>query len=141
MPDGRKARPNPFRRNTLLGIVGSCTPGWAKCVKLCQESVRHGPRHRHDSDSRRAPKQLFNRFCELVPLVRAEEGCIDYGPAIDVDTPIASKPARADVVTVVEKWESVSALQAHLAAPHMKQFRDRVKEIALGVEIQVLAPQ
>ncbi len=84
---------------------------------------------------------LLTAFHDLVPLVRAEAGCIEYGPAIDVDTPIASKPARADVVTVVEKWESVPALQAHLAALHMKQYRDRVKEIVLGVEIQVLAPQ
>jgi quinol monooxygenase YgiN len=84
---------------------------------------------------------FLTAFHDLVPQVRAEAGCIEYGPAIDVDTPIASKPVRTDVVMVMEKWESVTALQAHLAAPHMQQFRDRAKDFVQGVEIQVLAPQ
>ena len=52
----------------------------------------------------------------------------------------AAQPARDDVVTVVEKWESVAALQAHLAAPHMLRHRERVKDIVVGVEIRVLEP-
>ena len=80
-------------------------------------------------------------FRELVPQVRAEVGCIEYGPAVDLDTPINSKPARTDVVTVVEKWENVEALQDHLAAPHMRQYKERVKDIVQGLEIQVLEPQ
>jgi quinol monooxygenase YgiN len=78
-------------------------------------------------------------FGELVPDVRAEAGCIEYGPAVDLDTSV-SPPTRADVVTVIEKWESVAALEAHLAAPHMKRYRERVKDIVMGVEIRVLEP-
>jgi quinol monooxygenase YgiN len=44
------------------------------------------------------------------------------------------------VVTVVEKWESPAALHAHLAAPHMASFRERVKGMVTGIEIRVLAP-
>jgi quinol monooxygenase YgiN len=80
-------------------------------------------------------------FRELVPLVRAEAGCLEYGPAIDFDAGIDNQPAeRADVVTVVEKWEGAAALQAHLAAPHMLRYREKVKDIVAGVEIRVLKP-
>ncbi|MCI0333246.1 MAG: antibiotic biosynthesis monooxygenase [Planctomycetes bacterium] len=79
-------------------------------------------------------------FGELVPDVRAEAGCIEYGPAIDLATAVSNEPAREDVVTVIEKWESDEALVAHLQAPHMLRYRDRVKDIVVGVEIRVLEP-
>lgn len=80
-------------------------------------------------------------FRKLVPQVHAEAGCIEYGPAIDIPTPIeAVAPVRDDVIVVIEKWESVQALQDHLAAPHMARYRETVKELVAGVEIRVLQP-
>jgi quinol monooxygenase YgiN len=79
-------------------------------------------------------------FEQLVPDVRAEAGCIEYGPATDIATAVSSQPERDDVVTVIEKWESVEALLAHLKAPHMLRYRDRVKDIVAGVDIRVLEP-
>jgi quinol monooxygenase YgiN len=80
-------------------------------------------------------------FHELVPQVHAEKGCLEYGPAIDVQTPIAAAAAvREDIVTVVEKWENLEALQDHLAATHMARFREAVKDLVMGVEIRVLEP-
>jgi quinol monooxygenase YgiN len=80
-------------------------------------------------------------FRELVPLVRAEAGCLDYGPAVDFDAGISGQPAvREDVVTVVEKWDGVAALRDHLAARHMLQYREKVKDMVAGVEIRVLEP-
>jgi quinol monooxygenase YgiN len=77
----------------------------------------------------------------IVPLVRAESGCVEYGPAVDLATPIAAQaPVRDDVVTVVEKWENLNALEAHLAAPHMADYREQVMEIVSGVQIQILEP-
>ena len=67
---------------------------------------------------------FIRAFKELTPKVHAEDGCIEYGATIDAETPISAQiPARSDVVVVVEKWESVPALEAHLAAPHMDEFR------------------
>jgi quinol monooxygenase YgiN len=86
-------------------------------------------------------EDLLAAFREVVPLVRAEAGCLEYGAAVDLQTAIAGQPAvRDDVVTVVEKWESVAALEAHLAAPHMLRHRERVKGFVTGVEIRVLEP-
>lgn len=80
-------------------------------------------------------------FHRLMPLVRAEAGCLDYGPTVDVASGIAAQGAiRADVVTVVEKWASLDALRAHLTAPHMGEYRTRVKDMVIGVVLQVLQP-
>lgn len=80
-------------------------------------------------------------FRKLVPLVRAEAGCLEYGAAVDqaIELPVAV-PLRDNVVTVVEKWESPDALRAHLAAPHMTDYRARVKDFVAQVRLQVLAP-
>jgi quinol monooxygenase YgiN len=80
-------------------------------------------------------------FRRIVPLVRAESGCMEYGPAIDVASGNAAQiPLRDNVVTVVEKWASVEALRAHAAAPHMAEYRVRVKDLVAGVKLQVLQP-
>ena|SRR5689334_2778949 len=84
---------------------------------------------------------FLTEFHKLVPLVRAEAGCLDYGPTVDVATGIAAQvPVRDNVVTVVEKWDSLSALQAHLQAPHMAAYRTRVKDLVVSVKLQVLQP-
>src|SRR4029078_7568042 len=70
---------------------------------------------------------FLTEFRALVPRVRAEEGCIEYGPALDLATDLeAQAPTRPDVVTVVEKWESVGHLKRHLDAPHMRSYREKV---------------
>jgi quinol monooxygenase YgiN len=80
-------------------------------------------------------------FAELVPDVRAELGCIEYGPAVDLATAITDQPApRENAVTVIEKWESLEALQKHLEAPHMARYRRTVKDLVLAVSIRVLEP-
>jgi quinol monooxygenase YgiN len=80
-------------------------------------------------------------FRKLVPLVRTEEGCLEYGPTVDVDTGLAAQtPVRTHVVTVVEKWENLEALKKHLQAPHMIAYRSKVKEYVRGTKLQVLAP-
>ena len=80
-------------------------------------------------------------FHKLMPKVHAEKGCIEYGPALDAKTDIKAQiPLRGDVVTIVEKWESLKALQAHLAAPHMGEYREAVKDIVKGVTLQILQP-
>ena len=84
---------------------------------------------------------FLKEFAQLVPKVRAEEGCIEYGPMIDVPTNIpVQSPERKNVVTVVEKWESVEALETHLIAPHMLEYKKAVKDIVAGMSIQVLEP-
>src|SRR5438093_2973441 len=80
-------------------------------------------------------------FRQLVPLVRQEAGCLEYGPAVDLAPGIAAQaPPRANVVVVVEKWASLEALQAHLQAPHMVAYRPRVKDLVVRASLQILQP-
>lgn len=80
-------------------------------------------------------------FRKIVPAVRAEAGCLDYGPTVDATTGIpAQGSARPDVVTVVERWESLEHLQAHLVAPHMVEYRPKVKDFVKSVTLQILEP-
>ncbi|MBM3999491.1 MAG: antibiotic biosynthesis monooxygenase [Planctomycetes bacterium] len=82
-------------------------------------------------------------FRELVPEVRAESGCIEYGPAIDVATGISGQiPNRDDVVLVIEKWRDLAALRDHLNAPHMLAYRERMKELdhVESVALEILEP-
>jgi quinol monooxygenase YgiN len=85
--------------------------------------------------------EFLAAFRQIVPVVRAEAGCLEYGPAIDLPTGIGAQSAvRDDVVTVMEKWASVAALKDHLAAPHMARYREKVKDIVVGLELRVLEP-
>ena len=81
-------------------------------------------------------------FHRNVPNVRAEKGCVEYGPTVDAKTDIKAQiPLRENVVTIVEKWESLQALHAHLAAPHMATYRERVKDYVAGTTLQILEPK
>ncbi|MEO8496793.1 MAG: putative quinol monooxygenase [Planctomycetota bacterium] len=85
--------------------------------------------------------EFVSAFLANVPNVLAEDGCIEYEPTIDLATEIKAQPAvRANFVTVVEKWETLAALNAHLIAPHMLSYREGVKDLVKGVSIQVLEP-
>ncbi len=80
----------------------------------------------------------FNR---IVPLVHAEAGCIEYGPTVDVASGVAVQgPLRENVSVIIEKWASLDALKAHMQAPHMAEYRVRVKDLVEGVTLQILAP-
>jgi quinol monooxygenase YgiN len=84
---------------------------------------------------------FLREFLAIVPDVRAEDGCLEYGAAVDLSTGLAAQPpVRSDVVVVVETWRDLAALQAHLVAPHMMAYRERVKDLVATVELQVLAP-
>ena len=84
---------------------------------------------------------VLDEFKRITPLVRAEDGCIEYQAAVDVLTSLASQdPPRPDVVTVVEKWASLEALHAHTKAAHMVEYRDRVKDLVKSVKLQILEP-
>jgi quinol monooxygenase YgiN len=82
---------------------------------------------------------LLQEFHAIVPVVRAEAGCIEYGPVVDeegfggIQTPLGP-----DMFAVVEKWESGAALRAHAAAPHMAAYAARAKEMIVRRVIHVL---
>ena len=85
--------------------------------------------------------RFLEEFAKIVPLVRAEAGCIEYGPTLDAETDIEGQVGpRENVVTIVEKWESLEHLKAHLTAPHMLEYRPKVKPLLAQTRLQILKP-
>lgn len=85
--------------------------------------------------------EFLKHFKDNIPNVLAEDGCIEYGPTVDLKTEIPVQiPLRDNVVTIMEKWESLDHLMAHLVAPHMATYREKVKDIVKGASLQVLEP-
>ena len=85
--------------------------------------------------------QILEAFRANVPLVLAEDGCIEYGAAIDTDG-VGGLQTRFgdDTFVVVEKWQSLDALKAHAAAPHMAAYGARTKDMIANRVIHVLSP-
>ncbi len=84
---------------------------------------------------------VLEQFRANVPAVLAEDGCIEYGPAIDQE-PKAPFQAQLgpDSFAVIEKWADPAALKAHAASPHMAAYGARVKDLLASRVIHILAP-
>src|SRR5258706_15721044 len=84
---------------------------------------------------------VLRHFRANVPNVHAEKGCIEYGAAIDAEPGTAWQARHgADTIVVIEKWDSVDALKAHAAAPHMKAYGEKVRDLLAGRAVYILAP-
>lgn len=84
---------------------------------------------------------ILQEFRANMPAVHAEQGCIEYGPAIDAEGIGRIQTAFGpDTFVVVEKWESADALKAHGAAPHMAAYAAKTKDMIASRVIHVLSP-
>ena len=84
--------------------------------------------------------EFLEIFKANVPAVLKEDGCIEYFPTVDIAAGLPPQQLDAYTVTIVEKWASLDALRAHLAAPHMLAYREKVKDLVEKVSLKVLQP-
>ena len=86
-------------------------------------------------------EEILRHFRANVPNVHAEKGCIEYGAAVDAENALAFQTKwGADTFLVIEKWESMDALKAHAAAPHMAAYGAKTKELIASRVIHILSP-
>jgi quinol monooxygenase YgiN len=86
-------------------------------------------------------ESILQHFRANVPAVKAERGCIEYGAAVDADPALSIQTKWGpDTFLVVEKWESMDALKAHAAAPHMAAYGAKTKEFIASRVIHILSP-
>jgi quinol monooxygenase YgiN len=86
-------------------------------------------------------EEILQHFRANAPACRAEAGCIEYGPAVDAENALAFQTrVGPDTFLVVEKWDSMEALKAHAAAPHMAAYAAKVKELIVTRTIHILQP-
>jgi quinol monooxygenase YgiN len=85
-------------------------------------------------------EEILAAFRANTPAVHAEKGCIEYGPACDAEGVggIQTK-LGPDTFVAIEKWESIEALKAHAASPHMAAYAAKTKELIASRVIHVLA--
>ncbi len=77
----------------------------------------------------------------LIPQILREEGCVEYLLAVDTSTSVDMQQlAGPEVVSVIEKWQSASAFESHLNAPHVVAFRQRVEGLLLNATAYILEP-
>jgi quinol monooxygenase YgiN len=68
----------------------------------------------------------------IAPTVREEKGCIRYIPTVDIASGLPPQVLDANLVTLIETWQSLEALRNHLATPHMAAFFEKRKEMVEG---------
>ena len=84
---------------------------------------------------------ILQAFRANVPAVKAEQGCIEYGAAVDVENgPKFQTQFGADTFVVIEKWESPDALKAHAAAPHMAAYAAKTRDMIASRAVHILSP-
>ncbi len=76
-----------------------------------------------------------------IPAVLAEDGCNEYGIAIDAEGLGGFQTKFGpDTFVFIEKWRDTQALKAHAAAPHMAVYAAKVKDMIASRVIHVLSP-
>ncbi len=82
---------------------------------------------------------ILEHYRGNVANVRAEQGCIEYGAVVDADNALPFQTEwGVDTFVVVEKWESMDALKAHAAAPHMAAYGAKTKELIANRVIHIM---
>ena len=83
--------------------------------------------------------EFIDIFKSNVPNVLAEKGCIEYVPTLDVPSGLPVQVLGNNVVTIIEKWGSIEDLKAHMEAPHMLAYKEKVADLVENVSLKILA--
>jgi len=82
---------------------------------------------------------ILGHYRDNVAAVRAEAGCIEYGAAIDAQNALPFQtPWGPDTFVVIEKWQSMDALKAHAAAPHMAAYGAKTRPLIAERVIHIM---
>ena len=68
-------------------------------------------------------EKILSHFRANIPAVRAKPGCHEYTAIIDAENAAGFQTRLGpDAFIVSEKWETMDALHAHAAAPHVATY-------------------
>jgi quinol monooxygenase YgiN len=82
-------------------------------------------------------REYIDLFKSVAETVRNEKGCVEYKPAVDAP---GAPPDSVDknTVFILERWNSMEDLQAHLGTSHMEVYFEKQKDLVIDSEIRVL---
>ena len=85
--------------------------------------------------------EVLTNFNSNVPAVHAEDGCIEDGAVVDcADAASFAAAYGPDTFVVIEKWASLDHLKAHAAAPHMKAYAEKNKDLLADRKVHIMSP-
>ena len=79
---------------------------------------------------------LLAALNSVVQEVRAEPGCLEYQPLVDLAD--SATKFGADTIVVVEKWQDQAALDAHSQAPALQSFLEQTKHVLANADIHLM---
>ena len=78
-------------------------------------------------------QDYLEKLRELVPAVRAEDGCIGYEPCADLN-------GDGCFVTIIEMWESEAHWRKHMTTSHMAEFKAATGSWRVGNTVHAVKP-
>ncbi|WP_353166684.1 putative quinol monooxygenase [Acinetobacter sp.] len=84
-------------------------------------------------------EQIIQAFKKITPTVLQEQGCHDYQLLVDANVDVNYQTQDADLIVMLEKWESIAHLNAHLNTEHMQKYQLEVKDHVAEIKIRILA--
>ncbi|MFK3662061.1 MAG: putative quinol monooxygenase [Scandinavium sp.] len=96
---------------------------------IAEIRTRPGQHHR---------QAVLDEFAKIIPTVLQEEGCHGYAPMVDHAAGVSFQTTAPDSIVMVELWETVAHLEAHLQTAHMKAWSEAVKANVLESHIRIL---
>lgn len=82
---------------------------------------------------------LVHAFQQILPTVQRKPGCLEYTLALHARTDLAGQaPYDDNVVTIVEKWSDLNALNEHLADPRFLAWLEQQWDMVEDASMQVL---
>ena len=120
-----------------MTMGAACAMALAGCASTAEKPVWVLCRFDLKPETSRA--EYIAKTRAIVDTVRAEKGCCEYRLLGDAVTDW-EKPQRFGDRTLwmLEKWESIGALKAHLETPHMKAFGPTVRPMRSASTFHVL---
>ena len=86
-------------------------------------------------------EKILEAFHQNSSTVRQEQGCVEYIATVDAnDAGALQTKFGDDTFVVVEKWESLGALNDHAASSHMAAYAQKTKDLIESRVIHVLSP-
>lgn len=96
---------------------------------IAEIQVRAGDGHKQN---------VLNAFSKLIPTVLQEDGCRGYRLLLDYEGNVDYQSLDENMITMLEHWTDIAALNAHLQSAHMQAYAQEVADDVVGMKVKIL---